>query len=100
MILKIATGVGWRYFDGIDDVTTTVAKNVKDVTYDDLFLWVNTIKPNGDLKPEGSLGQTGQTVVQLLVRKHRGDRIEEKLYLADLAVYLMSDEGKTIERIN
>ena len=104
MVLKIAGNDGWKFIDGIKEVFMKKISIDKwePREYDDVFLYYHSL-----------LGETGKGIVG--IKRNDGydesvDRVVEvtvklenneyKVYIADLAVYLLSNEGKTIERIN
>lgn len=108
MILKIATGNGWRFLDKVkelhvEEFASEVAFNKQDKPgsgiYDNVFLHYHELKANRTVKRNDSLCNSNKFVslVEIIPTFIGG---ESKVYLADLAVYLMSDEGKTVERIN
>lgn len=122
MILKIATGDNaWRFIDRIKSIQTfhyTSQKyneqylNAVTRQYDDFFLNYHTIgevskndptKIYGNAIPDIFWQAKSTTVdaewglVELIPVLDNG---MIQVYLADLSVYLLSDEGKTIERIH
>jgi|ERR1041385_1843053 hypothetical protein len=115
MILKIATGNGWTFIDNVKEVHVEEylgdrynkeADAGRRTAYADVFLHYHRLNDDGTIAMDKSkMDQPGKPItdlrdwkyVELLPTFNNG---EVKLYVADLAVYLMSEAGKTIERIN
>lgn len=102
MILKIEThGNGWRFIDSIATLHTDVMNTEKykkeyggmGRTYDGVFLTLYAQK-DGELICETENCLPVKEIIAYFKDGHSEN------YLTDRTVYLMSDEGKTIERIN
>ena len=102
MVLKIAYEGGWRFIDKIKEVFVTPV-NISDFAnnkeqnrnFDEVFFTNLKISGN-EIIPILGQEPLDSRVCQLTVLMNND---EHKQYLADLAIYLLSDEGKTIERI-
>ena len=103
MVLKIDYKDGWQFVDKIKEIFVTPINVVKfaedkeqNRNFDEVFFTNMDIVGNKIVpRPEGT--PTDSKICEVVVLMNNG---EYKRYLADLAIYLLSDEGKTIERIN
>ena len=103
MILKIAVNEGWKFIDGIKEVYVEKVdiNNWQSRMYSDVFLTYHNF-----------VSETGKGVIGIRKNDNCGDINapsevsaefldgSHKVYLADLSVYILSNEGKTVERIN
>ena len=110
MILKIATpgpngnGTGWRFIDNVKEVSSyqivldDYNKSVEsgsEYGYKDVFLTYHDLNYGTGLLKQ--VGNVRYDIIGMVAYMKDGSY---NVYIADLAVYVMSDEGKTIERIN
>jgi hypothetical protein len=86
MILKIATEKGWKFSDNIKDFYYTLlsAKEYKEANKK--YTFYNLIHHSDDC-----------SFKELFLELKNGG---SEIWITDSEFYLMSDEGKTIERIN
>lgn len=114
MVLKLAMVEGWKFVDRVREASTAeiVAGETELVfsSFNDTILFhhdatgecavgkegVYKLFRKGAPSDAGSPSPCPKAFSVLVEMKDGGSR----LYLSDLAVYLLSDEGKTIERIN
>lgn len=104
MILKIAVNEGWKFIDGIKEIYVEKVdiKNWTSRIYSDVFLTYHTL-----------VSETGKGVIGIRKNDNCGDLLNvpsevsvefsdgsHNFYLVDLSVYILSNEGKTVERIN
>lgn len=90
MILKIGNGSEWSYVDGISSVN--VKNAVKDKPY--------PVAPEVYFVPSKDGGEVSISK-EITVRKTNDSGFDDKPFLITAPfIYLLSDEGKTIERIN
>lgn len=95
MVLKIATGTGWLFVDGVKRLDVRPTTNIDGLVAKDIIFTHNRIKENGDI--ESTETGCNYPAVRLFATMENSDA---DFYFADLAVYLMSNDGKTIERVN
>jgi hypothetical protein len=100
MILKIYTGHGWYYMDDVKSVSIKKdMTNVKDFPYDDCFLTNHDTDANQNIVPKAlHVAVNSDPDVSLVGAQSRDDTW--RWIIADMAIFLMNDEGRTIERIN
>jgi hypothetical protein len=112
MILKISTSEGWKFYDNIKEflsnkLTLPQYNNTDAVmnrTFHANYLVYCVLQPDGKitLNTPGNLpveiGKENDTSVVELIPTFRNG--ENEIYIADCAVYLLADDGKTIEKIN
>ena len=108
MILKIYGNEGWNFKDKVKNVfvkpleVTQYNNNENRIVWDDVFIsrykledkTFNILQSDGFFESHNS---NELKIVKISVMFESG---LYNTYLVDSAVYLMSDEGKTIERIN
>lgn len=112
MILKISTSDGWKFYDNIKEFLSNKLMlpeyNKIDATlnrkFHAVYLIYCTLQPDGRITKNVPANVPVETdydkdtcIVELVPTFRNG---ESEIYIADSAVYLLSDEGKTIERIN
>ena len=103
MILKIETEKGWVFFDRVQKCHILDPKNeVALQSYDDNFLCDHVVDSKGAVhrtentdEKQVNYPERGVRLIGFNVENGGGEWI-----LIDRNVYLMSDEGKNIERIN
>ena len=107
MILKFSYAEGWHFIDRIKEVQVrcidieSYNKEILDglkTSYANVFFSYHHLEPDGSIRENSKHHESGTTPkVQIYATTNNG---ELDVYLADLSVFLLSDEGKTIERIN
>jgi hypothetical protein len=91
MILKISNGPGWRYFDGIEDV------EVYDSTYEDTRIDCPT---EYMLNTQNDTAKARNEMFVKVIKLFKNGSMYRRLVIDTNNVYLMNNEGKTLERIN
>ena len=98
MILKIATEKGWKFSDNIRHLYVDNI-GVNDYNeYKKKYNYTNLLKHT--IKNDDSIVQTTLEVSHLKEIFLEGILGGDEIWLTDSETYIMTDEGKTIERIN
>lgn len=106
MVLKIhlPTESGWKFIDGIKEPTVKYLdrNTVDDVkTYHEVFLGCHKVVDNKVLLKAENIEADKERPIGLVEIWYRnGEDNNYSAILIDITTYLLSDEGKTIERIN
>lgn len=103
MVLKIKTINGWKFIDGIVEINVEETSPDKYNTdygghgrlYDDMFLYYHKCDKALTVIDNNNVNNMGVKEIHFA---HKSGA--NKTFIADTFVYLLSDEGKTIERIN
>jgi hypothetical protein len=113
MILKISTSEGWKFYDNIKEILSSkkmLPQYNEEVAPLNKKFYANylvycTLQTDGritknmpSIVPVVETGYDKDTSVIELVPTFRNG--ETEIYIADCAVYLLADDGKTIEKIN
>lgn len=102
MILKINTSRGWRFIDGITELNNeTMTPEIYEKeykshgrAYDMIVLFYHTLDEKG---LHNNSSEASWSIREIWFKSKNTDA---QTCLIDSEAYLMSDEGKTIERIN
>ena len=89
MIMKVQMNCGWKFFDKIEtvEVIETTVKNAQDADLNKQFMLMRSIIIDNDSVKKIYMFKAEQILAQVIVVDVNN-------------VYLLNDEGKTIERIN
>ena len=114
MVLKLATEYGWVFIDGVKEINVNavdIQKYNETLHFSDGDYIRQGYTPTGKFynniilfhhkMNEGKIYSNDTNVefgvVELIPTLNNGEQL---IYITDLAAYLLSDIGKTIERIN
>lgn len=88
MILKICTGNGWRFISDVSEVEVNPSTKDVDTDYPCQNIFVND-------------KERYIKVIKYFIN-HKGDTrdLANWIKIDDVKVYLLNDEGKTVERLN
>ena len=84
MILKIGTGLGWRFIDNVLDVEINPDTKQTDNDFPCQHYFINN-KTNK---------------IQLIGYRTKTDSPMDFIKVDDVPVYLLNNEGKTVDRLN
>jgi len=89
MIMKVQMNCGWKFFDKIEtvEVIETTVKNAQDADLNKQFMLMRSIIIDNDSVKKIYMFKAEQILAQVIVVDVNN-------------VYLLNDNGKTIERIN
>jgi hypothetical protein len=92
MIVKISSGPGWRYFDGIADVEI----------YQDNYANAKINNTPTEYMLEGfpKLDKPDKEIFVHILKLYKDGNLYRIIVIGVNFAYLLNDEGKTIERIN
>lgn len=97
MILKIQSGKGWRYLEGVSEFGS---QDFEKSTIRPKLIFEEIIINHHHLQNDEIVPDKTNMGFPMKHIWFKNKSSEIKQYLVDSETYLMSDEGKTIERIN
>ena len=92
MIVKISTGLGWRFFDGIDDFEI-YQDNYADARRCDTPTEYMSENMPKSAKPDNE-------ILCKVIKLYKDGNLYRRIVIETNFAYLLNNEGKTIERIN